>query len=110
MLEVLLKTVDHVISGANIDERYLGLTLFALAPNFTQVIYNSHGTYFETDVCFRREFLNAIAFAMYGNIELSMEIGSAYTLQVALLQIPSLIAFSAIYNWNGVTDPKRAFE
>jgi Ca2+:H+ antiporter len=91
LIEVLLKTVDDVIAGANIDERYLGLTLFALAPNFT-------------------EFLNAIAFAMYGNIELSLEIGSAYTLQVALLQIPSLIAFSAFYNWNGVKDPKRAFE
>jgi Ca2+:H+ antiporter len=90
-LEILLETVNEVLEGSNIDERYLGLTLFALAPNFT-------------------EFLNAIAFAMYGNIELSLEIGSAYTLQVALLQIPSLIGFSAIYNWGGVKDPKQAFE
>lgn len=40
---------------------------------------------------------NAISFAMNGNIALSMEIGSAYALQVCLLQIPALVAFSAYY-------------
>lgn len=40
---------------------------------------------------------NAISFAMNGNIALSMEIGSAYALQVCLLQIPALVLFSAIY-------------
>jgi Ca2+:H+ antiporter len=39
---------------------------------------------------------NAISFAMNGNIALSMEIGSAYALQVCLLQIPVLVLFSAI--------------
>ena len=34
---------------------------------------------------------------MNGNIALSMEIGSAYALQVMLLQIPALVLFSAIY-------------
>lgn len=34
---------------------------------------------------------------MNGNIALSMEIGSAYALQVCLLQIPCLVLFSAIY-------------
>lgn len=34
---------------------------------------------------------------MNGNIALSMEIGSAYVLQVCLLQIPALILFSAFY-------------
>ena len=33
---------------------------------------------------------------MNGNIALSMEIGSAYALQVCLLQIPALVFFSAI--------------
>ncbi len=33
---------------------------------------------------------------MQGNIALSMEIGSAYALQVCLLQIPTLVIFSAI--------------
>lgn len=34
---------------------------------------------------------------MNGNIALSMEIGSAYALQVCLLQIPALVLISAMY-------------
>ncbi|KAK4996741.1 hypothetical protein LTR66_003715 [Elasticomyces elasticus] len=34
---------------------------------------------------------------MNGNIALSMEIGSAYALQVLLLQIPALVLFSAVH-------------
>lgn len=34
---------------------------------------------------------------MNGNIALSMEIGSAYALQVCLLQIPALVLYSAMY-------------
>ena len=44
------------------------------------------------------EFMNAMSFAMNGNIALSMEIGSAYALQVCLLQIPAMVAFSAIFD------------
>lgn len=35
---------------------------------------------------------------MNGNIALSMEIGSAYALQVCLLQIPALVMFSAVHD------------
>lgn len=44
---------------------------------------------------------------MNGNIALSMEIGSAYALQVCLLQIPALVLFSAVYPLQpaGNTDP-----
>ncbi|KAL8938779.1 MAG: hypothetical protein Q9211_003051 [Gyalolechia sp. 1 TL-2023] len=76
--EILVNTVDVVLESANIDEKFWGITLFALVPNTT-------------------EFLNAISFAMNGNIALSMEIGSAYALQVCLLQIPALVLFSAVY-------------
>lgn len=41
---------------------------------------------------------------MNGNIALSMEIGSAYALQVCLLQIPALVAFSAFYGATLATD------
>lgn len=34
---------------------------------------------------------------MNGNIALSMEIGSAYALQVCLLQIPALVLYSAVW-------------
>ncbi|MCJ1356968.1 MAG: hypothetical protein MMC33_006964 [Icmadophila ericetorum] len=77
--EILVNTVDVVLESVAIDEKFLGITLFALVPNTT-------------------EFLNAISFAMNGNIALSMEIGSAYALQVCLLQIPALVLFSAFYS------------
>lgn len=76
--EVLVDTVDVVLQSVDIDEKFLGITLFALVPNTT-------------------EFLNAISFAMNGNIALSMEIGSAYALQVCLLQIPALVLYSALH-------------
>ncbi|KAG5978484.1 hypothetical protein E4U55_006162 [Claviceps digitariae] len=76
--EILVDTVDVVLESFSIDQKFLGITLFALVPNTT-------------------EFLNAISFAMNGNIALSMEIGSAYALQVCLLQIPALVLFSAVY-------------
>lgn len=42
---------------------------------------------------------------MNGNIALSMEIGSAYALQVCLLQVPALVLYSAFYaTGNGVED------
>jgi Ca2+:H+ antiporter len=77
--ELLVDVVDVVLEGSGIDEKFLGVTLFALVPNTT-------------------EFMNAMAFAMGGNIALSMEIGSAYALQVCLLQIPAMVAFSAWYD------------
>ncbi|KJR82200.1 Ca2+:H+ antiporter [Sporothrix schenckii 1099-18] len=76
--EILVDSVDFVLDGFSIDQKFLGITLFALVPNTT-------------------EFLNAISFAMNGNIALSMEIGSAYALQVCLLQIPALVLFSASF-------------
>jgi Ca2+:H+ antiporter len=76
--EILVNTVESVLDNVDIDEKFLGITLFALVPNTT-------------------EFLNAISFAMNGNIALSMEIGSAYALQVCLLQIPALVLYSAVY-------------
>ena len=79
--EILVDTVDSVLEGSDIDEKFLGITLFALVPNTT-------------------EFLNAISFAMNGNIALSMEIGSAYALQVCLLQIPALVFYSAVHATN----------
>ncbi|KAF9816892.1 hypothetical protein IEO21_03766 [Rhodonia placenta] len=76
--ELLVDVVDVVLDGSGIDEKFLGVTLFALVPNTT-------------------EFMNAISFALNNNIALSMEIGSAYALQVCLLQIPAMVAFSAWY-------------
>lgn len=73
--EILVQTVDTVLINYPIDPKFLGLTVFALVPNTT-------------------EFLNAISFALGGNVALSMEIGSAYALQVVLIQIPCLVIYS----------------
>jgi Ca2+:H+ antiporter len=90
--EILVNTVDAVLAHSDIDEKFLGITLFALVPNTT-------------------EFLNAISFAMNGNIALSMEIGSAYALQVCLLQIPALVLFSALNTiWQPQADPAQTVE
>lgn len=88
--EVLVDVVDVVLKGSGISEKLLGVILFALVPNTT-------------------EFMNAISFALNGNIALSMEIGSAYALQVCLIQIPAMLAFSAWYSIGKETMQHRAF-
>lgn len=52
--EILVDVVDVVMDGSGIDEKFLGVTLFALVPNTT-------------------EFMNAISFALNGNIALRYE-------------------------------------
>ena len=52
--ELLVEVVDVVLKGSGIDEKFLGITLFALVPNTT-------------------EFMNAISFAINGNIALRSE-------------------------------------
>jgi Ca2+:H+ antiporter len=49
--EILVDVVDVVLNGSGIDEKFLGVTLFALVPNTT-------------------EFMNAMSFAINGNISL----------------------------------------
>ncbi|GAO46162.1 hypothetical protein G7K_0399-t1 [Saitoella complicata NRRL Y-17804] len=88
--EILVDTVDVVLEHVRIDEKFLGFTLFALVPNTT-------------------EFLNAISFAVNGNAALSMEIGSAYALQVCLLQIPALVAYSAFTNYGRIESASSTF-
>jgi len=76
--EILVDCVDSVLKNFPINPKFLGITIFALVPNTT-------------------EFLNAISFATHGNVALSMEIGSAYALQVCLIQIPSLVLYSIFF-------------
>lgn len=51
LLEILVDVVDVVLQGSGIDEKFLGVSLFALVPNTT-------------------EFMNAMSFALSGNIAL----------------------------------------
>lgn len=81
--EILVDNVDAVLVHFPINPKFLGLTVFALVPNTT-------------------EFVNAISFAVSGNVALSMEIGSAYALQVVLIQIPSLVVYSVVKGYVNV--------
>ncbi|KAJ3032472.1 hypothetical protein HDV00_007458 [Rhizophlyctis rosea] len=88
--EVLIDSVDVVLEGGGggveseggggVGEKFLGVTIVAVVPTVT-------------------EFYNAIAFSINDNIALSLEIGSAYAMQVALLQIPVMVGFSV---WTGL--------
>jgi Ca2+:H+ antiporter len=91
--EILVTKVDVVLSSVAIDEKFLGITLFALVPNTTEFLVSIWSYPCQLLLTLGQ---NAISFAMNGNIALSMEIGSAYALQVCLLQIPALVLFSAI--------------
>ena len=75
--ELLVDCVDVVTNGSGLSQKFIGVTLFALVPSVP-------------------EFVNAISFAIGGHVDLSLEIGLAYTVQVALLQIPCLVLFSAL--------------
>jgi len=97
--EILVNTVDVVLESVDIDEKFLGITLFALVPNTTEFLVCClfPSLLYHFDLLMNDIIKNAISFAMNGNIALSMEIGSAYALQVCLLQIPALVLFSAFY-------------
>ncbi|CCH62314.1 hypothetical protein TBLA_0H00210 [Henningerozyma blattae CBS 6284] len=74
--EILINCLNTIIlQYPNIPMKLLGLILFALVPNTT-------------------EFLNAVSFSLNGNVMLSLEIGTAYALQICLLQIPFLVLYS----------------
>lgn len=100
----MMKNLDGVMQNFTISEKFLGLTLFAIVPSVTELV-------------------NALAFAVYGNVSLrfdfliklitnqsSLEIGSAYTVQVAMIQIPALLAFSTWYNWGIIPKSDFSFE
>jgi len=40
--EILVNTVDVVLEGVAIDEKFLGITLFALVPNTTEFLVSSY--------------------------------------------------------------------
>ena len=96
--EILVNTVDVVLESVELDEKFVGIAVFALVPNTTEFLVSTLLMPGRAQILKLTLFMqNAISFAMNGNIALSMEIGSAYALQVCLLQIPALVLFSAIH-------------
>lgn len=74
--EELVRTLEPTLDLIGIPQSFAGLTVIALIPNTA-------------------EFVNAIQFALQNNIALAFEIAGSAAVQVSLIQMPALIAFSA---------------
>jgi Ca2+:H+ antiporter len=77
--EELVNVLEPTMKILHLEEFFVGLVVVALVPSTA-------------------EFVNAIRFALEDNIALSVEVGSAYGVQTALIQIPVLVWYSAIAN------------
>jgi Ca2+:H+ antiporter len=82
--ENVVSELKPTIHALNIKQEYLGLTLIALVPAVTEII-------------------NAIKFALSGQITLSLQTGSSSAVQIALIQMPVLVFMSLIANHGSVT-------
>lgn len=85
--EVMTRAITPALKLTGISEQFAGLTIIGALGNTA-------------------EFINAIQFALQNNITLSMEIGMVSAIQIALLQIPILVGFSALIFQN---DPQKTF-
>ena len=77
-LEILVDTVDVVLGSVSIDEKFLGFTLFALVPNTT-------------------EFLNAISFALNGNIALRFSPPISYGRLMVVWKLDQPTHYKSVY-------------
>eukprot|EP01122_Echinamoeba_exundans_P007279 TRINITY_DN2199_c0_g1_i1.p1 TRINITY_DN2199_c0_g1~~TRINITY_DN2199_c0_g1_i1.p1 ORF type:complete len:637 (-),score=100.40 TRINITY_DN2199_c0_g1_i1:45-1955(-) len=77
--ENVVSELKPTIHALNIKQEYMGLTLIALVPAVTEII-------------------NAIKFALSGQITLSLQTGSSSAVQIALIQMPVLVFMSLIAN------------
>jgi len=75
--EVMTASLEPAFELLHISPNFAGLTFLAIVPSCA-------------------EFVNAIQFAIQNNITLALEIGNTASVQIALIQIPCLVAFSAI--------------
>ena len=84
--------------AAGSTKKFLGFTLFTLVPNTTEFM-NAMSFAFNGDISLRCVDLSPhfVSFPRSKNLP-SMEIGSAYALQVCLFQIPAMVVFSAWYD------------
>jgi Ca2+:H+ antiporter len=77
MAHVITDKIPAVIKDYNLSERFVGLVFYTLIPNAA-------------------EYMNAVKFAINGNIGLSMEIGNQGAILTALIEMPALVLMSYI--------------
>lgn len=72
--------MSDVLDEYGIDQAFAGLTIIGIIPSIA-------------------EYASAIMFAMNDNVALSIEIGSSSAVQLSLIQIPVLVALSAVHKY-----------
>jgi Ca2+:H+ antiporter len=77
MANVMTGKIPFVIEELGLSQRFVGLVFYTLIPNAA-------------------EYMNAIKFALNGNIGLSMEIGNQGAILTAMLEMPALVLVSYI--------------
>jgi len=79
LAEDVVELLQDVLVELGLTQAFVGITLIALTPAATEIA-------------------NAIKFALLDNISLSVSIGSASSIQVALIQMPALILLSIAFS------------
>lgn len=85
MAHVMTDKIPVAIEKLGISPRFVGLVFFTLIPNLA-------------------EYMNAIRFALAGNIGLSMEIGNQTAILTAAIEMPGVVALSFVLH---AIDPDR---
>lgn len=85
--EILTDVMPGAIDKMGLTERFVGLVFYTLVPAVA-------------------EFMNAIRFALEGNMGLSLELGNQGAMVVSLIQMPALVLMSAIM---GKSDTNESF-
>ena len=84
MCHVMTEKIPHAIERLQLSERFVGLIFYTLIPNAA-------------------EYMNAIKFALNGNIGLSMEIGNQAAILTALTEMPALVLLSYLMHSTGAS-------
>ena len=84
MAHVMTEKIPEAIERLHFSERFVGLIFYTLIPNVA-------------------EYMNAIKFALNGNIGLSMEIGNQGAILTSLVEMPALVLISFILYKTHVT-------
>ena len=84
MAHVMTEKIPEALEKMHLSERFVGLIFYTLIPNAA-------------------EYMNAIKFALNGNIGLSMEIGNQGAILTALVEMPALVLISLILYKTGTT-------
>eukprot|EP01116_Phalansterium_solitarium_P001738 TRINITY_DN11553_c0_g1_i1.p1 TRINITY_DN11553_c0_g1~~TRINITY_DN11553_c0_g1_i1.p1 ORF type:complete len:752 (+),score=207.93 TRINITY_DN11553_c0_g1_i1:918-3173(+) len=75
----IVESLDVALKQLNLTEEFVGLFFIGIVSSAAEI-------------------LNAITFAMRDNMALAVEIGCSGTIQAVLIQMPTLVIFSAIWN------------